>query len=122
MWDGVDRRDFPRAEYPCLITIRKTAFPNQAILTHTKNISVGGVRVLIRENIKVGTEVDLELDLKDTLPTILSKGTISWVEEIPSGQRHRQPYYDTGIRFFGLKREYKMRVEKIVEHHLRKIR
>ncbi len=120
MWDGVDRRHFSRAEYPCLITIFKNTFPKQAILTHTRNVSVGGVHVIIRERIEVSTEVDLELDLKDMLPTILSKGTISWVEKIPSGREGKPAHYDTGIHFIGLKDEGKERIRKIVERLLGK--
>jgi len=118
MWDGVDRRHFPRAEYPCLITVRKNTLPKQAILTHTENISVGGVRVIIWERIEMMTEVDLEIDLKDTLPIILSKGTINWVEKIPSGEKGKPAHYDTGIQFIGLKDDYRGRVRNIVGHLL----
>lgn len=82
MWNGVDRRKFPRAEYPCLITIRKYVPPELAILTHTENISIGGVRVIVDHRIDTATEVDLEIDLKDTMPNIASRGAIRWVREI----------------------------------------
>ncbi len=52
MWDGTERREFLRAEYPCLITVRKNTPPTEAILTHTDNISVGCVRVIIIEKIE----------------------------------------------------------------------
>ncbi len=120
MWDGVDRRIFSRAEYPCLITIRKNTPPTQAILTHTDNISLGGMRVVIAEKLEPMTEVDLEIDLKDTLPTIITKGTIAWVKIIVSSQKNKSPRYDTGIRFLGLKDEYRRRIQAIVERILRK--
>lgn len=116
MWDGVDRRIFPRAEYPCLITIRKSTPPMQAILTHTENISVGGVRIIIKERVEVMTEVNLELDLKDTLETISSKATVSWVKQAPSGGEGKSARYDTGIQFHSLKDEYRRRIQKIVDH------
>lgn len=122
MWDGVDRRIFSRAEYPCLITIRKNTPPTQAILTHTNNISLGGMRVVIAEKIEPMTEVDLEIDLKDTLSTIIAKGTIAWVKIIVSSQKDKSPRYDTGIRFLGLKDEYRRRIQSIVERILHKTR
>lgn len=122
MWDGVDRRIFSRAEYPCLITVRKTTPPVQAILTHTDNISIGGVRVVIAKKIEAMTEVDLEIDLKDTLPTVISKGRVAWVKIIVSSQKDKPPRYDTGIRFLGLKDECRRRIQKIVERILDKTR
>ena len=120
MWDGVDRRIFPRAEYPCLITVRKNTPPTQAILTHTDNISIGGVRVVIAKKIEVMTEVDLEIDLKDTLPTVISKGTVAWVKMIPPREGGKLPRYDTGIRFIGLKDKTRRRIHGIVERILHK--
>lgn len=115
MWDGVSRRKFPRAEYPCLITVRKNTPPQEAILTHTENISVGGVRVIIAKKIGVLTEVDIEIDLKDTMPTILSKASICWTEELSFGEVGKSPRYDTGIKFLGLKDEDRRRVQRVVE-------
>ncbi len=120
MWDGVDRRIFSRAEYPCLITVRKNTPPTEAILTHTDNISLGGVRVVIAKKIEAMTEVDLEIDLKDTLPTIISKGTVAWVKMIPPREGGKLPRYDTGVRFLGLKDEYRRRIQGIVKRILRK--
>ena len=118
MWDGVDRRMFIRVEYPCLIIVRRDMAPPLSILTHTENICVGGVRVIIREKVVPMAEVNLELDLMDTLPTITSKGIISWVQEVPSGQEGLSPNYDTGIKFIDLQDEYRRRIQKIVNHVL----
>ncbi|MFC1699205.1 PilZ domain-containing protein [Candidatus Omnitrophota bacterium] len=120
MWDGVSRRKFPRAEYPCLVTIRKNTQPQEAILTHTENISIGGVRIILAKKIGVLTEVDLELDLKDTLATIISKGTICWAQQISvKGARYR---YDTGVKFLGLKDSDRRRIQKIVARLLDRTR
>jgi len=120
MWDGVNRRKFARAEYPCLITVRKNTTPIQAVLTHTEDISIHGVRVLIREKIDPKSEVDLELDLKDTLATVLSKGTIKWIHEVASEEAGKSMHYDTGIEFMGLNNEDQERIKNIVQHLLEK--
>ncbi|MBN2096901.1 MAG: PilZ domain-containing protein [Candidatus Omnitrophica bacterium] len=143
MWDGIERRRFPRVQYPCLITLRKNTSPALSILTHTEDIGVGGVRVLIHTKIEVPTEVDLEIDLMDTLANIFSrgkiswvkeifsrqkgkdktqtfKGQVSWVKEIPPQQQGEGPRYDTGINFIAIKNEDKKRIEKIVNHILGK--
>lgn len=116
MWDGVDRRKFARAEYPCLITVRKSAPPPEAILTHTADISVGGVHAVIAKKIEIMTEVNLEIDLKDTLETIVSKGTVSRVKEIAASQPGRPPRYDIAVQFVDLNDEDRRRIQNIVEH------
>ena len=116
MWDGADRRRFPRAEYPCLITIRKHTPSPFSILTHTENISLGGMRVIVGKRIEVMTDVDLEIDLMDTLPNVTSDGTVSWVKEILPAQKGRSPSYEIGIQFITLKDEYRRRIQSIIEH------
>lgn len=141
MWNGVDRRKFPRAEYPCLITIRKYTPPPISILSHTENISEGGVRVILDHKVETTTEVDLEIDLKDALPNINSrgtirwvkeissksasvagvkkfKGTVSWVEEIPPARKGLPSRFDTGIQFVGLKNEDRGRILELVQNLL----
>ena len=119
MWDGVDRRKFVRAEYPCLIKVCKNAPPTKAILTHTEDISVGGIRAIIAKKIEVMSEVDLEIDLMDTLPTIISKGIIKRIDPIPqaAGKPGR---YDIGIKFAALHDDDRRRIERITEHLLYK--
>ena len=116
MWDGVNRRRFTRAEYPCLITLRKNTVPAQALLTHTEDISVLGVRVIIKQKIEIATEVALEIDLKDTLPTVFSKGKIKWVEELASKEKEKPLRYNTGIEFITLKDEDKERIQDIIKY------
>jgi c-di-GMP-binding flagellar brake protein YcgR len=120
MWDGTDRRMFVRAKYPCLITVRTDTPPRQAILTHTEDISVGGVRVVIRARMESGIKVDLEIDLMDTLPTIISKGAISWSAQIPPKRKKGHLHYDTGIQFIGLQGAQRQRIQNIINHILGK--
>ncbi|MBL7085302.1 MAG: PilZ domain-containing protein [Candidatus Omnitrophica bacterium] len=139
----MSRRKFLRAEYPCLITLRKHTPSPFTILTHTENIGVGGVRVIVAKRIEPMTEMDLEIDLMDTLPTIVSKGTVKWVKKVPPAQegqpsrggsdvkilkgtiawvkeipptRKGQPLrYDTGIQFIVLKGDDGRRIQNIVK-------
>ncbi len=148
MWEGADRRRSSRVQYPCLITVYKKLVPQFSTLTHTKNISVGGVRVIIGRRIEVMTEVELEIDLRDTLSNIISKGTIAWVKkvlsgpedksaadvkgskviagtvrwvkEIPPAQQGGPSRYDTGIQFTALKKEDRQRIANIVNNLLGK--
>lgn len=116
MWHGTDRRKFLRADYPCMITLRKNVAPAQAVLTHTQDISIGGLQALIGKKIEVTTEVDLEIDLKDTLPNMVVKGIVSRVKEVSSGQEGKPPRYVIGIRFSELSAENRARIQHVVDH------
>jgi len=47
-WEGLNRRKFPRANYPCLVVIREGKEKN-IILTHTENIGIGGVCIALKK-------------------------------------------------------------------------
>ena len=65
-WDGLNRRRFPRVIYPCLVVIQSNeGGAKDIILTHTENVGIGGVCLILRQDIKMFTIVDLELDLLD---------------------------------------------------------
>ena len=55
MWNGINRRKFPRANYKCLITIKKR-LTAKTISTHTENIGAGGICVLIKEDLARGDQ------------------------------------------------------------------
>ncbi|MBN2096900.1 MAG: PilZ domain-containing protein [Candidatus Omnitrophica bacterium] len=120
MWDGVNRRQCPRALYPCLIKVKSSTPPGPPILTHTENISLGGVRVVIPRKIEALAEVELEIDLKDTLPPVLAEGIVRRAEELAGSGSGRPRHYDTGIKFTNLNLEDKRRIEIIVTHILKK--
>jgi len=42
-WGALDRRKFPRVNYPCLVVINNGSKKDKEfILTHTENIGIGG--------------------------------------------------------------------------------
>ncbi len=77
-WNGLERRQFPRVNYPCLITIRHEASGLDAFLTHTENIGTGGVCLLFKREFKLFSEADLEIDLLDMEKNIKCRGKVVW--------------------------------------------
>ena len=45
MWNGMNRRKFPRADYKCIITIKSKEEIPKVIATHTENIGMGGMPI-----------------------------------------------------------------------------
>lgn len=116
MWRGIDRRKFPRADYQCLITISKKG-TERHFLTHTENIGVGGICVVLDEDLGLFSEVDIELMLKDEDLPIKCRGNIVWVIK-RTEIKNRKPLtrFDTGVEFIDIKETDRARIEKIVDY------
>ncbi len=114
MWNGINRRKFPRASYKCLITIKKR-LTAKTISTNTENIGAGGICVIIKEDLGLFQGVDLDLFLEDNRPPIKCGGTVVWVVK-KSEPKHKGSYiYDTGIEFIDIRPEDRDRISETVE-------
>ena len=115
-WDGLNRRKFPRANYPCLVVIsrKKEDKDKEIILTHTENIGIGGVCVILKHDIDRFDPVDLEIDLLDLEEHIKCKGKIVWNVQRKSTEKKKPLFYDIGIEFDEISSKDKKRLEEIV--------
>ena len=98
MWNCINRRKFPRANYKCLIYIKKR-LNAKTISTQTENIGAGGICVLIKEDLGLFQGVDIELFFEDDKPPIKSGGTVVWVVKKTEPKQKGSYVYDTGIEF-----------------------
>ena len=117
-WEGLNRRKFPRVSYPCLVVIRddgKNDDKNNVILTHTENVGVGGVCVVLKQDIKMFSTVDLELDLLDLGDHICCNGKVVWNVQRQRGATEKPLFFDIGIEFINIDFKDQERLEKIVD-------
>ena len=120
MWNGINRRKFPRANYKCTITIKKR-LTAKTISTYTENIGAGGICVMLKEDLGLFQGVDLEIILEDTAPPIKSGGTIVWVvKKSEPKQKKGTHLYDTGIEFIDIRPEDRDRISEVVDSILSK--
>lgn len=115
MWNGINRRKFPRANYPCKITIRKKDQPD-SLSAQTENIGIGGICLMLTKDLGIFAPVEIQLDIMDGQPNIESEGSIVWVVSKKLG---RDVAFDTGIEFTNLKREDESRISNVVDNILR---
>lgn len=113
-----EKRQFPRAVIPCKIS---TVFAERVLVlnSHTENIGVGGIKVILEEKLHVSTEVDLDLFLLDKEKPLKCKGKIVWVDEITPVEI-RPRLFDTGIEFTQISDFDKQEVVKFVNTLLSK--
>lgn len=120
-WEGLNRRKFPRVNYPCLVVIRNSADDEKTnvILTHTDNIGVGGVCVALKQNVKMFREVELELDLLDLGEHICCNGKVVWNVQRKNEAPEKPMFFDIGIEFINIAKDDQKRLERIVERLVR---
>lgn len=121
MWDGIDRRKFPRIHYKCLISIRKPD-STKTISTYTENIGVGGICVVLNEDLGLFQGVNLEIELKNGADArIKCSGTVIWVVKKCLVKEKGALQYDTGIEFVAIGAEGQNRILNIVKKELEKL-
>ncbi len=100
MWDGFNKRKFPRLNLRCELTLRhpKGAQVHQA---QTENLGAGGLCVMLERPLERFSTLSLRLELDRNLPWIECEGKVMWV--VPSrAAGSKKENYDTGIEFTGL--------------------
>lgn len=118
MWNGINRRRFPRANYTCLISIKKR-LTAKTISTRTENLGAGGICVLLKEDLGLFQGVDVELFISETTPPIKCGGTIVWVVKKGEAKQKGAYFYDTGIEFIDIRPEDREKITEVVEEILR---
>ena len=114
-WSGMDRRKFPRVQYPCLVVIRGDQEEKDVILTHTENIGVGGACVILKRNIKLFSPVEIELDLLDMGMHVKCQGKVVWSILRKMEEEKKPLCYDIGIEFVNLTDRDRQRIDEIAK-------
>ena len=65
-WAGLDKRQFPRVNAKCDISIQGRF--NNPLHAHTENLGIGGVCVILKEELERFSDVSLRLALKEENP------------------------------------------------------
>jgi len=120
-WDGLNRRKFPRVNYPCLVVVDSQNAESDVLLTHTENIGIGGVCVILKQNVKMFSTVKVELDLLDLGDHIKSVGKVVWNIQRKGNEKKKPLFYDIGIEFESVSKKDQSRldevVKRLVKHH-----
>lgn len=79
-------------------------------LTHCRDISEGGVRIIAEEFIPLGTTMKLEIILKNALKCIDAVAEVVWLQRIPHSER-----YQLGLRFCEIADTYRNDIHEFIE-------
>lgn len=114
-WDGLNRRRFPRVNYPCQVVVRNEKDEKDMILAHTENLGIGGVCVILKRGLEMYASVEVELDLLDFEEHIKCQGKVVWAVRRKSSEDNKPLFYDIGIEFVDISDADRERVEVTVQ-------
>ena len=114
-WNGMDRRRFPRVSFPCLITVKESKEGKDHLLTHTENVGVGGVCIVVKKEFKMFMPVTLELDLLDGDEHVKCSAKVVWSIRRRVDEQDKPAFFDIGIEFIDLETKDLNRLEIIIQ-------
>lgn len=88
-----NRRKYPRANYPCQLTMWTTNGFNETILANTSNIGMGGLCVHLNHLSDIGTKVDVQLNFRNSTTPFKCRGTVV------NCRKESEKFFSTGIQF-----------------------
>ena len=87
------------------------------ISAYAEDISTGGVRVTVHQELDISSLVDLEIYVK--LRPVVCKGKVIWINRRESEFLEGEIFFDIGIEFQGIKAEgveaIKERLDRIMQ-------
>jgi len=118
IWDGFNKRKFPRLNLQCEIEIQTEVKPDASIHAVTENVGIGGVCVVVDKSLERFSRCHLRLELDAQSPMIECHGKVVWA--VPTRDIHsHKTLYDTNIEFLDIPSEsrdlLKNRLEDMVK-------
>ncbi len=117
MQEQDERRRFVRLNFLVDVVYHKRPSTEKEKLSLSKNISGGGICLIVYEELKKSQLLDLEIYLpKEEMP-IKALGKTAWVNEFVIGDASKGVRYDVGIEFIKINKEDLDKVNKYVFEH-----
>ena len=115
----IERRRFPRL--PVNMGVDYKALDKKesdSITMDSKNISVGGIRIILLEKTEIGSLLELKFLLPESQKLISATGRVAWVEEFIVGDAKKARAYEAGIEFINISEEDRNKIGEYVRDHL----
>ncbi len=112
MWQGINQRKFPRANYQCVVKLKSKNSPSK-VSSKTENLGMGGLCVLLEHRLEIFSMVEVELSLEEKKSPTIFQGTVVWV--VQRRQLKKGSQFDTGIEFNEVSPEQKARLEAVLD-------
>ena len=117
-----ERRQFPRFNFSVEVRWEKIAGDAEKKpqnKSDSKNLSVGGIRLILNDKVAVGDILELDVRMSET-KTIRCKGRVVWLDtfQITGGQDRSG--YEGGIQFLDMTEEVQREISRFLFDSSRK--
>ena len=112
-----ERRKFVRLNFLADVVYHKHPSVEKETLSLTRNISGGGICLIVYEELKKAQLLDLEIYVSEDKIPIKALGKVVWTNEFVIGDASKGVRYDVGIEFIDIKKEDLARVNQYVFEH-----
>ena len=93
-----ENRKFPRLSFDAELKYKVLNSPSpKTKKSRVKNISTGGLCIMILEKVKIGTPLKLEISLPNEDKPTVAKGKVVWVEKLTIISAESYVSYDCGV-------------------------
>lgn len=111
-----ERRVFPRISTAMPVQYRGIRQANGAVVgTIARDISSGGVRLVVNEFLSVFTRLVVEVSIPPTPKSIRAISKVVWIRKRPYGEQ-----YEVGMEFVDITEEDKRNISDFVERSIPK--
>jgi Tfp pilus assembly protein PilZ len=119
MWDGFNKRKFPRLALRCEIRIHASQEP-QPLVAMTENLGVGGVCVILNKPLERFEKCRIRIELGSGKTEVLEcGGRVVWT--VPTRVlKDARKHFDTGIEFTDLDAASLDRIRNFIEAEVAK--
>jgi c-di-GMP-binding flagellar brake protein YcgR len=114
-----ERRKFIRLNALTDVSYTKHPPKEKIKLSLAKNISTGGICLIVYEEIKKSEILDLKIYIPEGKLPVNAIGRVAWVKEFIIGDASQGKRYDVGIEFIKIKKEDIDRINKYVFNHIK---
>jgi c-di-GMP-binding flagellar brake protein YcgR len=114
-----ERRKFPRLNMAVDIEYSFLQKDSSLMMeVQSKNISSGGICLIVYEEVKVGDSLDLVINLPEGELPIRVKGVVKWIGEfiLSAGNRNS---WDVGVEFIGINEAEREKLSRYVFRFLK---
>jgi len=112
-----NRRKYPRATLEVDVEFR-VGREQKEFRVQTKNVSAGGICVMLPEMLPVGTELRVALELPDAERALDVAGEVVWTLRQRKLLKRKTDAFETGIKFVDLDNRDRDRFIRIAQDYL----
>jgi len=111
-----EKREYVRLDLNVKVDWKKigeTSDPSDEFTDKTKNISVGGLCLIVNEKLNVGDKLQIGLELPSK-KIINTEGRVMWINEYEIFGKEEEQFYDVGIEFMKTSKDEREEIKEFV--------